>query len=400
MASELPSTTGPERVKPRRRKWRRRLIGLVVGIVVVVAAIGGGGWWYINYRLGQAHRVTIGKGLLDRATPGKPFTVLLIGSDSRQGESGSDATHFGSSSVVSGQRSDVIILARIVPATRQVLLLSIPRDLWVTIPGHVPYISGKNKINAAYNNGPSLLIETLKKNLGIPVDHFAAIDFTGFEDMVKAVGGIYIDFPDLLRDTESGLYVKHTGCQLVTPTEALAYVRSRHLYYYSGGEWNYDGLSDWSRIRRQDVFFRALLEQVKRKDTDLFAMNSLLDATVHSLTIDSTFTHGELISLALDFRHLSSGSLRTEVLPTIPETLPDGIDVLVPASRLDTEMVASFLKFGTTGAAATSSHAGKSSKAKGASTTTTAPTTTTTTTVPANVVLDTQPEPWNGAPCS
>lgn len=389
-------------------KWRRRIVGGLAAALVAVPAAGGAGWWYLNYRLDQAHRITLSKGLLHESAPGAPFNVLLIGSDSRQFESsGSQAGKFGSASVVSGQRSDVLIIARVVPASHQVYLLSIPRDLYVDIPGDVPDISGMNRINSAFNTGPSLLIETLRKDLGISVEHYAAINFAGFQSMVQAVGGIRIDFPDRIEDPYTGLSIQHTGCQLISGGMALAYVRSRHLSYYADGQWNYDGMSDWSRIRRQDVFFRALLHRVKDELANPLAMNGLLGATVHNLTLDSTFTNSELISLGLAFRHVSEGSIHSEVLPTVPYVNSYGDDVLLPAWSDDRAMIRAFLAIGTSPshaaaghAAASGAHAATTGSTTAGATTTTLPATTTTTTTPsADIVFDTQPEPWNGTPC-
>ncbi|MGO9198529.1 MAG: LCP family protein [Acidimicrobiales bacterium] len=403
------ASTAGRRAVPKR--WRRRVLATFGALLVAIPAAGGAGWWYLNYRLGQVHHVKIASGLLHVSKPGAPFNILLIGSDSRQFESSSgQSSHFGSSSVVTGQRSDVVIVARVVPETRQVYLLSIPRDLWVDIPGNVPYISGQNRINAAFNSGPSLLIETLKKDLGIPIDHFAEVTFAGFSGMVDAVGGIRIDFPEPVKDTYTGLSIRHTGCQLVNGGMALAYVRSRHLQYEQDGTWNYDGMSDWSRIRRQDVFFHALLDRVRSKVTNVIDMNDLLGAVVRNLTVDSTLSNSDLIGLGLQFRHASSGSIHTEVLPTVPEVLPSGADVLLPAQSYDQAMIAKFLAIGTASSArkdVREQNGGRSLVGTpGSSTTATSPSSVTSTTTPAGsssgssgVVFDTQPEPWNGTPC-
>lgn len=380
--------------RTRGQRWRRRIIATFCGLLVAVPAIGGAGWWYVNYKLDQIHHVRIGAGILRDSKPGAPFNVVLIGSDSRQFENKNGSSQFGSASVVQGQRSDVVIIARVVPAERQVYLLSIPRDTMVNIPGNIPDISGQNRINAAFNNGPSLLIKTIKANFGIPIDHFAEVNFAGFQGMVDAVGGIKIDFPDRLKDAYSDLSIDHTGCQLIHGSEALAYVRSRHLYYLSDGAWNYDGLSDWSRIRRQDVFFHALLQRVKGEVTNPIAMNDLLGSVVKNLTLDSTFSNSELLSLAYHFRHAGVGSIHSEVMPTVPYVTSGGADVLLQAPGPDKVMISRFLAYGS-----------KAAQARHEAPTTTAPSpqsTTTTTSPPASsspVVYDTQPEPWNGTPC-
>jgi LCP family protein required for cell wall assembly len=400
--SRAASRREARKARTSGQRWRRRLLGAFAAVLVAVPAAAGASWWYVNYKLDQAHRVAIGKGILKQSKPGAPFNVLLIGSDSRSFVKGSQSNRFGSGSVVTGQRSDVIIIARVVPATKRIYMLSIPRDTWVNIPGHVPYISGMNRINAAFNNGPGLLIRTLRADFGIPIEHFAEVNFSGFQSMVQAVGGIRIDFPYPVEDSYTGLSIQHTGCQLISGGNALAFVRSRHLYYKQNGVWQPDYGSDWSRIRRQDVFFHALLDQVKAKQLDLPAMTSLLSAVVKNLTIDSTWSNTDLIRLAWDFRHASTGAIHTEVLPTVPDVLPSGADVLLEAQPYDRQMVAKFLAIGephhaaATTTTTTTSPGGSTSSTSSTSTSTT---TTTTTSPPSSVVFDTQAEPWNGTPC-
>ncbi len=403
------------RSRTRRQRWTRRVIGGVSAVVLLAVAAAGVGWWYINYRLGQVTRIHVQKGVLAAtpAKPGAPFNVMLVGSDTRSFvHTHSQSVAFGNTSTYGGQRSDVLIIARFVPATKQIYLLSIPRDLWVHIPGHVQYISGMNRINASFNEGPGLLIKTVKQDFGISISHFAEVNFPGFERMVTSVGGIRIDFPMKLRDYYSGLSIQHTGCQLISGGMALAYVRSRHLYYYRNGQWNYDGMSDWSRILRQDVFFHALLAQVKANFTNPLAMNNLLTAAVHNLAFDSTLTNSDLVHLALEFRSTTGADIHNEVLPTIP-TVINGMDVLLPAMRYDRPMIRKFLSEGTgrhpgapktasTSSGHSTSTTSGHSTSSGTSPSTTSPpstTTTTTTTPPANVVFDTQSEPWNGTPC-
>ena len=198
---------------------------LLVLILLVVATI-----MYVNYRLDQVKTASCSTCVI--AAPGQPFTVLLIGSDSRAFvDDSSEESQFGSAD---RRRSeiDVTIVARVVPATHQVLLMSIPRDLWVNIPGNVPDISGMNRINAAFNNGPSLLVQTIEDDLGVPINDFAEINFPGLQGMVNSLGGIYLDFPMPVKDAYSGLNITKTGCQLVNGAQALALVRSRHLYYF------------------------------------------------------------------------------------------------------------------------------------------------------------------------
>lgn len=441
VADPPPSTARPRRSASRRhhaprwpgrrssrhgeRRWPRRLaLGAVVLVaLVVVAAVGV--VVYARYRFDQIHKQHVHG--LTAAVANHPFDILLVGSDSRAFvDNASQAAQFGSKAQQTGQRSDVIIIARIDPSARQVRLLSIPRDTWVDIPGHVRDVSGPNRINAAFNSGPSLLVSTIGTAFHIPVTYYADVDFPGFQGMVNALGGIYLDFPDPVRDAYSGLDVTSTGCQLVAGAQALALVRSRHLYYFANGQWNYDGLSDLSRIRRQDAFFRAVAARLRGATANPIALNDFLGAATRNVTIDQTLSEGELVSLARIFRNFTSAELTTETLPTAPVVIA-GQDVLLPAVVPDEQMIARFLAFGepvtaaatsadvvhlspgdiTAGDPAQAPRRAPGSAGRAALVSAVVPAVPPVTTLPgapavtpAGIDYNTQPEPWNPVPCS
>ena len=247
-----------------KHRWRRRSIWALCTIVVLAGLGIGGLYFYAQYRYDQIKKIHSRHLVTQSADPLKPFNVLLVGSDSRAfvGNNTTLSNEIGNEANAGGQRSDVTMVARFNPAAKTVTVLSIPRDLWVDIPGNDSGISGMNRINAAYDSGPDLLIQTIEKDLGIKINHYIAVDFPGFSDMVNALGGITMDFPTAVKDAYTGLDVTQTGCQTVNGTVALQLVRSRHLYYMnSNGYWEGDGLSDFSRIQRQDAFFRAVLAE-------------------------------------------------------------------------------------------------------------------------------------------
>jgi LCP family protein required for cell wall assembly len=158
--------------------------------------IGGvGGWFYVNSVLSSIKRFQVQT--VTQETSGAPIDILLVGSDSRAFVAGpGQVSAFGNAATQTGQRSDVIIVVRLVPDTRQIEMLSIPRDTYVPIPGS----GGSNRINAAFNTGPSLLVQTIQQNFGIPINHVVVANFQGFEGMVNALGGISLDFPYPVRD--------------------------------------------------------------------------------------------------------------------------------------------------------------------------------------------------------
>jgi LCP family protein required for cell wall assembly len=151
-------------------------------------------------------------------TPGTNY--LIVGSDSRKGLTAAQRKqlHTGNDA---GQRTDTIMLLH--DGSGPSLLMSIPRDSLVPIPGH-----GTTKINAAFAfGGPKLLIETVESLTRIHIDHYVEIGFGGFVNVVDAVGGITICPNHNMDDKLANLHVKK-GCQHVDGRVALAYARSRH----------------------------------------------------------------------------------------------------------------------------------------------------------------------------
>jgi LCP family protein required for cell wall assembly len=299
-------------LKPKRSWLDRVLLGAVV-LVSLVLVLVGVGYGYIQYRFHQVSKVTVKH--LTAAPVGKPFNVLLIGSDSRVGESSSDASHFGSSTVQTGQRSDVVKILHVDPATGAINVLSIPRDTVVAVAGDTSQIGKYNRINATYNAGPDQLVQTVEADFGIPIAHVVQLDFEGFRGAVDAIGGIWLNFPYPAKDVQTGLDITATGCQHVNGGYSLAVARSRDYEYYKNGYWQYDGTGDYGRIVRQNAFLKALINQAETKYNPL-TLNAFIGSVVQGVTIDSTFTVAGLISLAREFHQFSSSSLVTATLPT------------------------------------------------------------------------------------
>ena len=210
---------------------------LLAGVILVVLALAavGSGYAYLQYRYNQVAKVTVPH--LRVAPVGQPFNVLLIGSDSRVGETSAQAQHLGTVAATAGQRSDVVKIVHIVPATGQVSVLSIPRDTMVTVAGNTEDTGLYNRINSTYGSGPDQLVQTIETNFGIPINHVVQIDFAGFRGAVDALGGIYLNFPYPAKDTYTGLNITQAGCQHVNGGYSLAVARSRHYQYFEDGYW-------------------------------------------------------------------------------------------------------------------------------------------------------------------
>jgi len=302
----------PERPWRRRRRWstkRKVLTGLAV-LVVLVAATAAGGYGYLQYRYNQLKKIHVAA---DKAeVSGQPFNMLVLGSDSRVGESSSA---FGSASLVTGQRSDVIMIWHVDPATRQITITSIPRDTLVSMDGELSQFGRFNRINSAYNSGADLLVKTIEDNFGIPINHVVQVDFAGFQGAVDALGGVWMNFPYPAKDVWSGLNITTPGCQLLNGAQALSVARSRHYEYYANGYWQYDGSSDFGRIQRQDAFLRSLITAAKSKVSP-FTINAFVGSLHQGLVIDDGFSLNELLSLATSFHSFSPDALVSTTLPT------------------------------------------------------------------------------------
>ena len=331
--------------KPRVRrsgkpKWRARkkIVVALLSVFALLLVSVGGGYAYLWYRFNQIDKVHISDEVAVQS--GAPFTILVIGSDSRVGESAQGAKAFGSASTVTGQRSDVVQLWRVTPSTKQIQIVSIPRDTVVSmLPPDSAQYGTYNRINSSYNTGPDQLVKTITANFGIPINHVVQIDFSGFQSGVNALGGIYLDFPYPAKDAYSGLDITTPGCQLLNGAQALAVARARHYEYLANGYWHFDGTSDFGRIQRQDAFIRSTMSAAKSK-VNPFTVNAFIGSIHEGLTIDDGFGLNELIGLALTYRSFDPGNLVTQTLPTVASSSFGGLgDVLTVDQPAAQEML-------------------------------------------------------------
>jgi polyisoprenyl-teichoic acid--peptidoglycan teichoic acid transferase len=243
--------------------------------------------------------------------PGKPQTILLLGSDRR----------YVDRHEKNAARSDTIMLVRLDPGQEATTMLSIPRDLKALIPGY-----GYEKINAAYSlGGPKLTLRTVRELLDIKINHVINVNFSGFRKAVDLVGCVYTDVDRRYFHSNAGLpaaaqYAEidiHPGYQKLCGKRALDYVRFRHAD------------SDLVRAARQQDFLRQAKDQIgssslihhSRKLIDIFTKSTEADrqlATIGGLE--------RLVKLAL----FSAGHpVRQVPFPAqfAQDTLPDGTPV-------------------------------------------------------------------------
>ena len=278
------------------RRWRfwgqpgrhGRRIALIAAVVVVVLVAGTvGSYFWLDGKLNRSVALPAFAG----TSAGQNW--LIVGSDTRQGLSRQqiDALHVGD---VGANASDSLMLLHM--GTGTPVLISIPRDSYVPIPGH-----GKNKINAALAfGGPTLLAQTVQNVTGLHIDHYMGIGFGGLVSVVNQVGGVYICLPTALHDSDSGVNLP-AGCQNLNGTQALAFVRDRHSFA--------DG--DLQRIEDQRAFLKALLDKATSPGVYLNPFTALPfgSAAASSISVDQGTHLYDLVQAALALRSPQTGTV-------------------------------------------------------------------------------------------
>jgi LCP family protein required for cell wall assembly len=245
-----------------------------------------------------------------------PLNYLLLGSDARDTDP------------ANGQRSDTIIVVHIPVTMDRAYLISIPRDLRVSIPADPAhqYGGGTEKINAAFNHGGGgtggfqLLSRTLTRLIGIRFDGAAVINFDGFRKVVGIMGGVNMCVDQLTRSIHTHA-VYRPGCQHLAPWQALDYVRQRETLPNG----------DFDRQRHQQQFLKALFEQALSRGfaTNPIKLDEIIRAVGSALTVD---TNGvSLEELVYSLRAVQPSNMVGVKLPSYP-TMLGGISYVLPSS--------------------------------------------------------------------
>ena len=194
-------------------------------LCIVAALVTAGTLGYMNKKVGEIDRVVLNDSLRpnEDTEAGAPLNYLLVGVDDATGLPPGDPALRGRDDI-GGIRSDTIMILRVDPGDTTAHILSLPRDLWVPISGQ----SGKSRINEAISTGgPSGLINTIRENFGIPIDHYVQVNWASFQELVNAIGGVPIWFPEPVRAKCLGLLVVTTGCHVLDGHSALAFAKAR-----------------------------------------------------------------------------------------------------------------------------------------------------------------------------
>jgi LCP family protein required for cell wall assembly len=243
------------------------------------------------------------------------MNILLIGSDSRAGVN----RQFGAN--IAGQRSDTIMVVHIAPDSREVVVLSLPRDTVVPIlncapedgsPGQTAQPGQVEQINATFAyGGPGCLWETVEATTGIHLNDFIELTFTGFEHVIDDLGGVNVCLPVAINNSDSKLHLS-AGKHHIWGPEALAFWRVRYIG---------DG-SDLQRIERDQYLMAAVLQGIEHSGmlgspTELYRV--ITDITRnHLVATDTGLTPGELLTLGEDLRATPGSAVHFIEAPVVP----------------------------------------------------------------------------------
>ncbi len=293
--SQPPSRSAPGGDGPRtppggtggsgRRFRTRKIVAIICALLALLLVVLTGLYFYLNSQLTRKNVLLDYQGR-PAASAGQNW--LITGSDSRQGLTAKQERQLATGHDI-GHRSDTILVLHMPSNGGPPVLISLPRDSYVPIPGF-----GSNKINAAFSfGGAKLLAETVQNATGLRIDHYMEIGFGGFVHVVDAIGGVNMCIKQPLRDPAAGLNLKR-GCQTLDGAQALGYVRTRHNF----------ANQDLQRIQDQRLFMKALLKKVTSLGVVLnpfAAIPAALGAT-DTLTVDRGTSLYQLVRVAFALR--------------------------------------------------------------------------------------------------
>lgn len=322
-----PGTEAPEEQaeRPRPRRRRRWLVVTLVAVAVLVAgALAAAAIYAGSINRSVTSNLQVGVDLppevpADEDEAPRPPKVatkalnyVIMGSDSRTpGEAGA--------------RSDVLMVAHLAGDRRSAALISFPRDMWVSIPGH-----GKNKINAAYAlGGPQLTVRTLEGLLDTRMDHTVLIDFDGFIQVTKDLGGVTVDNPHYSR---TGDWEFPVGEITIEGDEALAYVRERKQLPEG----------DLDRAERQRLVAQAILRKALSPEVvaNPLRFNRIVGSVAKQVTVDRGLTGSELRDTALSIRFKPDQITSLQAPISGFGTSPDGQSIDIVDERKLAELAA------------------------------------------------------------
>ena len=287
----------------RRRRKRRIAAGITAVAVVLVVVLGGvfGLFGTINNALHSGLDSSLW-GVLNKTQSGEPFYMLLMGTDESEDRQDDEE-------LAGLFRTDTIILARVDPKQQALTLVSIPRDTQVDLGEY-----GEQKINAAHTfGGATLAVQAVGELTGVPISHYAEIDFDGFLGLVDALGGVEVDVPMAIDDEDAGGHVD-AGLQTLNSWQALTLCRARNAYEDVVGQ------GDLYRAANQRLVLGAIVKKILASDPA--TMTSAISTCAEYVRTD--LDTGEILDLAQQFQGFDSEKkLYTAVFPIESEYIDD-----------------------------------------------------------------------------
>jgi LCP family protein required for cell wall assembly len=295
---------------PRRMRvtgW----LAISAASVLVLATLGL--YFKIRSEWDTIGRVTVTSGELGKRPPryDNALNILLIGSDSRAGRNARIGGYD------QGQRSDTVMVVHLAPGRHRAIVMSIPRDTVVPVlacpasngtTGQQAVPGAAERINATFSaGGPACLWKTVEQVTGIRIDHFAELNFVGFEKVIDSLGGVQVCLPVAVDDPMSGLDLT-AGRHHIMGSQAIAFWRTR------------EGLGlqdDPQRIQRDQFLMASLVQGIEHSDllgspARIFAV---LSDIAGSLTIDEGLDQQAMLQIAESMRGISGKSVQFVTVP-------------------------------------------------------------------------------------
>ncbi|MFI6405356.1 LCP family protein [Streptomyces sp. NPDC050548] len=303
-----PAARPPQRrprppVRPKKPRWAMRA---ATTLSVVVLASAGIGHAVVTSLDADIARVDPFKDMKNRPRAGHGMNVLLVGTDGRDRitEAERRAYHLGGAPC---HCTDTIMIVHISEDRERASVVSLPRDSYAEVPGIAGRPAHPIKLNAAYaEGGPNLTVQTVENMTHVKIDHYMEVDFTSFMKTVDVLGGVKICTAEPLKDSYTGLDLP-AGAHTLMGGQALQYVRSRHV----------DGASDLGRMKRQQRFLAALIDQATSSGVLLnpLKFRDVTHAVLGSVRADKGFGTDELLDLGRAMRSFSPSSSEFTTVP-------------------------------------------------------------------------------------
>ncbi len=397
--------TEPEQTRATRRtsrpRWssrrKRRLVVFLTAVLVLLLAGGGVLYYHLNSNL-RTEALTRGGSTNTALDSGKPMNILVLGSDSRSNAEdckigGACSSGTGSASASSGStpnsfaygNADVEWLVHVSADRKRIQEVSVPRDTIVDIPECTDPATGqtvpahKGRINSSMQYGPDCTVATIHQLTGVPIDHFAVVDFSGAITLSNAVGGVNVCVSDDVYDTYSHLKLKK-GEHTLKGESALQFLRTRHAFG--------DG-SDLGRAGAQHLFLAALMRSMTATSTlvNPVKVYGIANAGTQALIVDKGLgSVAKLAQLGYEVSKVPNDGVQFMTMPTVYNPQDRNTVIEAPGAQKYWDDIAADRPFESATKSASPSSSGSSSPTSSAtpstptasgSSTSTAPTVTT-----------------------